>query len=78
VGDGMAKLMLGQYYYYGTGPAPKNHKIARRWFEKAADSGIGKAAYSLSVMCKNREGGLRDCEQDWLDKGMELGYTPKK
>lgn len=78
LGHGPAQLKLAQAYYHGTGAVRANHRIARHWFEKAADNGVGEAAYNLSVMCKKGQGGLKpDCEQDWLDKSQELGFMPK-
>jgi TPR repeat protein len=78
LGHGPAQLKLGQAYYHGTGAVRANHRVARHWFEKAAENGVGEAAYNLSVMCQKRQAGLTAaCEQEWLDKAEDLGFTPK-
>jgi eukaryotic-like serine/threonine-protein kinase len=80
-GHRLAAFKLGQIFYEDAYLRPYDRdRLARHWFQKAADEGFGEASYNLSAMCHNREGGFkRGCDEEkYYSDAVTHGYTPGK
>jgi TPR repeat protein len=54
-----AQNAIGLSFYLGQG-LPKDDKLARMWFERAAEGGSAEAMFNLAVMEANGEGGQQN------------------
>jgi TPR repeat protein len=62
-------MAMGSHFYEGK-LLPRDHALARRWFEEAAAGEDPEGMYNLSAMLARGEGGPRDVARAWaLMKG---------
>jgi serine/threonine-protein kinase len=74
----MAMVKLGVMYHDGKG-GEQNKRLARTWFEKAADLGDGEAMFNLGQMSWLNEAGLKHRDAvDFYRKARDAGYLPAK
>jgi uncharacterized protein len=69
-GDADAQFNMGQAYKLGRG-VPQDLKIARSWFEKAAQQGHEKAQVNLGLILF--QGGERKAAMPWIEKAAGRG-----
>ncbi len=76
-GDAEAQYLLGARYAYGEG-LPKDHRVAVKWFQKAADQGHAKAQFFLGSAYASGEGVTKDQVEavKWYRKAAEKGLAP--
>jgi TPR repeat protein len=58
-GDPVAQTYVGEIYMRSPATAPR-YKLARKWFEKAADKGLKRAQINLGYLYENGLGGRED------------------
>lgn len=70
-----AQLLLGNIYFDGTDSIKKNHIMAARYFQLAADQGIKSAQNSIAFMLLNGDGVDKNEEKalEYLKKSAEQG-----
>jgi serine/threonine protein kinase len=74
----MAMVKLGVMYHDGKG-GEQNKRLARTWFEKAADLGDGEAMFNLGQMAWLNEAGLKHRDAvDLYRRAKDAGYLPAK
>ncbi len=71
-GDPVAQNYLAIQNYLGLG-VPRNYKMAKEWFEKAAKNGLADAQYNLGVMYENGD----YVDQDYVTAYMWLYIANK-
>ncbi len=78
-GDAQAENYIAIHYYLGLGRS-RDLKIAKEWFEKAAQAGHPDAQYNLGVMYENGESVKKDyvTAYKWLYLAKENGNTNAK
>ncbi len=71
-----ARTKLGDYYNFGTGDVPEDHKLAVAEYRAAADAGDLPAMATLAMMAGVGRGTARDFRQmiDMLEKSANEGY----
>ena len=69
-----AQNNLGLMYHNGRG-VTQIHKLAVKWFRKAAEQGYAKAQNNLGIMYQNGQGVTQDSKQavQWYRKAAEQG-----
>lgn len=67
---------LGALYTAGQAGVIQNYERAGFWFEKAAEQGIGNAAYNLGVLYQQGLGTEQDLQRalDWYRRAAQLGH----
>lgn len=67
---------LGALYTAGQAGVTQNYERAGFWFEKAAEQGIGNAAYNLGVLYQQGLGAEQDLQRalDWYRRAAQLGH----
>ena len=78
-GDTQAENYIAIHYYLGLGRS-RDLKIAKEWFEKAAQAGHPDAQYNLGVMYENGESDKKDyvTAYKWFYLAKENGNTHAK
>lgn len=79
-GKAWAMYQVGENFYLGRGVA-QEQRMAKLWFEKAAEKGSPNAQFSLGIMYARGEGGLsQDLDKAliWLEKAAEQGHPKAK
>ena len=68
-------MLLGEAYRHFKEPPP-DHEAAVRWYKRAADLGVGRAAAALGVMASRGEGMEKDPDaaEAYFDRADELGF----
>jgi uncharacterized protein len=76
-GDSLAQRGLGKLYLAGNAPVARDYFAARRWFNAAARTGDGGAAYYLAVMDRNGYGAPQDFAHAlvWLKIAAQQGVV---
>jgi TPR repeat protein len=64
-GDPAAQAAIGTYFYRGEGDLPRDHTLARKWFELAAVGGDAEGMFNLAAMQAKGEGGEVDRVRAW-------------
>ena len=74
-GDANAQFSLGNMYQFGDGVV-KDHKIAARWYKRAAIQGVAKAQYNLGFLFYNSQQLNRDDKAavKWFRLAAEQGF----
>ena len=67
-GDAHAQTYLGKKYFWGWGGVQRNERVARRWFEQAAEQGDPEGLYNMGAFYANGQAGLP------RDAAMALDY----
>lgn len=76
-GEAWAQLNLGAAYDNGMANAPRDPKLARYWYRKAAEQGLDKAQFALAHALATGFGGEQDEAQAriWMRKAAEQGMS---
>ena len=73
-GNVEAQYLLGVFCLNGVS-GPRDPQAARSWFEKAANQGHARAAFSLAALLAEGDPPDPEGAQRWLKRARELGFT---